>query len=91
MEFEWGEAKRLSNLAKHLIDFRDAVRLFAGPHTIQRSDRYSEERWIATGLVDGRLVAVVFTYRGHRVRLISARPAGRRERQAYRQIYPGGG
>jgi uncharacterized protein (DUF4415 family) len=31
MLFEWDEEKRQSNLAKHYIDFRDAVRVFDGP------------------------------------------------------------
>ena len=31
MLFEWDERKRLINLAKHLIDFRDAIRIFEGP------------------------------------------------------------
>jgi uncharacterized DUF497 family protein len=30
MLFEWDESKRKSNLAKHLIDFQDALRIFDG-------------------------------------------------------------
>lgn len=28
MDFEWDEAKRLSNLEDHKVDFRDAVQIF---------------------------------------------------------------
>jgi len=31
MFFEWDETKRQANLAKHLIDFADAVKVFEGP------------------------------------------------------------
>ena len=31
MQFEWDEAKRRENIAKHGIDFRDAVTMWNGP------------------------------------------------------------
>ncbi len=31
MLFEWDESKRQANLAKHHIDFQDAIRIFDGP------------------------------------------------------------
>jgi uncharacterized DUF497 family protein len=31
MLFEWDESKRQSNLAKHHIDFQDALRILEGP------------------------------------------------------------
>jgi uncharacterized DUF497 family protein len=31
MLFEWDESKRQSNLAKHHIDFQDAIRIFENP------------------------------------------------------------
>ena len=31
MRFEWDESKRRANLAKHLVDFQDAARIFDGP------------------------------------------------------------
>jgi len=38
MPFEWDENKRLANLAKHHIDFRDTQQVFDGP-VFERSDR----------------------------------------------------
>ena len=47
------------------------------------SRRSGEMRWAALGLVGSRLYHVVFTERGDRTRIISLRPASRRERSRY--------
>jgi uncharacterized DUF497 family protein len=45
-----------------------------------------EERWITLGRdVLGRLVVLVYTWRGESVRLISARPATARETTQYEE------
>jgi len=38
MAFEWDAAKQTANLAKHGIDFRDAVQMFEGP-VLEKIDR----------------------------------------------------
>ena len=82
MEFEWDEAKRTSNLLKHGLDFADVERLDWTTARIERDHRfeYGEDRFIAVGALDGRLVAVAFTPRGNVTRVVSMRPASRRER-----------
>ncbi|MFZ0890154.1 MAG: BrnT family toxin [Candidatus Binataceae bacterium] len=90
MAFEWDAAKNAASIAKHGIDFEDAIRIFEGP-VLERADQrreYGEMRTIAFGVVDGRELAVVFTMRGGRRRIISARKAHSRERKAYREAYP---
>lgn len=57
--FQWDEEKRRANLAKHGIDFDDAIRIFQGPIIVNRSDRDGEERWIGVGSAEGRIIAVV--------------------------------
>jgi len=43
-----------------------------------------EERWITLGRnALGRIIVVVYTWRGENVRLISARPATAREKRQY--------
>jgi uncharacterized protein len=61
--FEWNEQKRELNLAKHGIDFDNAIEVFYGPIILRRSDRNNEERWTALGYSDNRLLLVVFTQR----------------------------
>jgi uncharacterized DUF497 family protein len=82
MEFEWDEAKRAANLAKHGLDFADVERLDWTSARIERDHRfdYGEDRFIAVGALDGALVAVAFTPRGDITRIVSMRPASRRER-----------
>lgn len=83
--FEWDDTKRRANVAKHGIDFVDAVEVFADPKQITyRSTLYTgEERYISIGMSKGNLIAVVFTRRETRLRIISARAARRNERERY--------
>ncbi len=90
MVFEWDAAKNAANLAKHGIDFEDAIGIFDGPVLERPDDRrdYGEPRIIAFGAVEDRELAVVYTIRGTHRRIISARRAHRHERKAYRNAYP---
>jgi uncharacterized protein len=82
--FDWDERKSELNLAKHGIDFDDAIKVFYGPILLRRSDRNDEERWIAIGHSEDRLIAVVFTRRKDIIRIISARRARKNEEREYR-------
>lgn len=86
-EFEWDEAKRVANVVKHNFDFRDAERVFAGPHREFDTTRPGEERKLATALLDGRWVTLVFTWRNTKRRIISMRRAREDERDVYRQLH----
>lgn len=44
---------------------------------------WHEDRRRIVGLVDARVLVVIYTYRGDVIRLISARPANKRETSAY--------
>ena len=85
MDFEWDEAKRRANILKHGIDFVDAANIFEG-RFIEIQDRrrdYREVRMIASGELENRVIRLVYTWRGDRRRIISARRAKRNERRAY--------
>jgi uncharacterized DUF497 family protein len=88
--FEWDAAKSAGNIAKHRIDFNDAVRIFEGPVLKQIDNRrdYGEERVAVTEVVMGLELFVVYTVRGDNRRIISARRASRYERDAYYRAYP---
>jgi uncharacterized protein (DUF4415 family) len=60
LEFEWDEPKRLSNIAKHDVDFRDAIVFFENPHVVEDA-RFAgnEQRWLAIGTIDNRYVTTV--------------------------------
>lgn len=86
MKFEWDEAKRLSNIQKHGVDFHEATAVFRDSSAVEFIDEredYDEERIISIGLAASGLLVVVSTERNDHHRLISARPANRIEARAY--------
>ena len=87
--FEWDDQKCELNLAKHGIDFDNAIEVFYGPIILRRSDRNNEERWTALGYSDNRLIVVVFARRADVIRIISARRARKNEEREYRNAEVG--
>jgi uncharacterized DUF497 family protein len=93
-DFEWDPAKALSNLRKHGVSFDLAATVFLDALALSVYDaanNQDEERWFTLGFDgSGRLLAVAHTYQEMasdrvRMRIISARPATRRERRAYEE------
>lgn len=82
--FEWDEAKRIANLDKRALDFADAVAVFDGRVRLGVPARHAaEDRVLSVGELEGIFVTLVWTWRGDKRRIISARRARREERQAY--------
>jgi uncharacterized DUF497 family protein len=83
MDFEWDEAKALKNETKHGLSFSKARQSFFNPGVDIPDTRkdYGEDRINRCGrLDDGSPVVICFTIRARKIRLISARPAKREER-----------
>lgn len=88
MEFEWDGTKNHANIRKHGVSFETARRIFEQLHLTGLDVRrdYGEDRYISVGEMDGVAVVVVaHTEREGRTRLISARPASKREREAWHE------
>jgi uncharacterized DUF497 family protein len=87
MGFEWDHNKATSNLKKHGIDFADAVTVFDDLNAVTINDPdHNEERFVTIAMdAYGRILVVVYTWRGNVVRLISARKATKYERKQYRE------
>ena len=88
MEFEWDEFKNQANIRKHGVSFDAVQRIFEGPILTRQDLRrdYGEERCISIGRAGSVVLIVVdHTLRNGRTRPISARPACRKERKAYRE------
>lgn len=85
MIFEWDENKRLRNLDKHSIDFQDAELFFESNPICFKDSRkdYGEERFVAFGTIEGRVIITAYTYREDTIRIISMRKANARERRLY--------
>lgn len=85
VRFEWNDDKRLANLKRHGIDFRDVYRVFDFDRFLLEDDRYDygEQRWISFGLLFGEVVAVTHTETDEVIRIISARKAEKHEEERY--------
>jgi hypothetical protein len=88
--FEWDETKRLATLQKHGIDFLDLGRFFASRHVVAEARSDDESRLLAIGELNGLVIAVVFTERNGRKRIITARRARRYEREDFWALHAGG-
>ena len=89
-DFEWDPAKALSNLRKHGVSFDQAATVFLDAQALTVYDAASshgEERWFTLGFdASAKLLAVAHTYQDiepgrARMRIISARPATKREEE----------
>ncbi|HEV7458559.1 MAG TPA: BrnT family toxin [Roseococcus sp.] len=88
LAFEWDEAKRLSNLAKHGLDFLDADLVLDGPHLLTEARTVNGEvRYLAIGVITDRHVAMIFTERDGAIRVISLRKARQREREQHEAAF----
>lgn len=87
MAYQWDSDKAIANLRKHGVDFADAVAILSDDIAITVQDeRFDEERFITIGMDGlGRVIVVVYTWRGNDIRLISARPATRAECRQYEE------
>jgi uncharacterized protein len=87
MDYQWDPNKAKSNLKKHGVRFADAVSVFEDENAITIEDEHeSENRFITIGKdILLRILVVVYTFRGHIIRIISARKATARERKIYEE------
>jgi uncharacterized DUF497 family protein len=87
MNFEWNEEKRMSNIAKHRIDFIDARAVFYDTCRVTVTDNrcdYGEIRENTVGMLESQIIATVtHTDRNGITRIISARQASKKERNLY--------
>ena len=90
MQFECDDAKNRENCDKHGISFEEVRPLFATDYAVEYDGDRDEDRFIAIGPVDARLVFVVFTEpSSETIRIISARDATLREARRYRAYKEG--
>ncbi|MCY3939203.1 MAG: BrnT family toxin [Chloroflexi bacterium] len=95
MQWIWDQAKSEANLRTHGLSFEAAVFVFDDPMSATREDPYPhEQRWRTIGMVGTQVVMVVHTWpdldteTGEAIgRIVSARKATRREREAYEEGY----
>jgi uncharacterized DUF497 family protein len=85
-QFEWDDDKATENLRLHGVSFEEATLAIRDPFSIEWLDMreaYDEERVVLVGMSQGQLLTVIYTERGVRSRIISARKATRHEQDDY--------
>ena len=88
MRMTFDPAKSRINHQKHDIDLADVEGVFFDDMALTREDRdHPEERFVTLGMDGfGRLVVVVYTYRGEdEIRVISSRLAQPHEHRDYEE------
>jgi uncharacterized DUF497 family protein len=87
--FEWDKQKAITNLRKHGVSFDEARTVFSDPFARIFDDpehSLDEMREIIIGQsITQRLLIVSFAERGAAIRIISARPATKREQRDYEE------
>jgi uncharacterized protein len=83
--FEWDESKAKENKSKHGISFADTFAVFDDPNAVTVGDfQRGEQRYVTVGMdAFGRILVVVYMWRGEDIRIISARKAVRYEVRQY--------
>ena len=90
MEFQWDAEKAEANVRKHGVRFEEAVTVFSDPLSMTFADpaRSTEEhRFLLIGRAEsgGTLVVVHAEVDDDSIRIISARPATRREKKLHEE------
>ena len=87
--YEWDSTKEAINIKKHGIDFDTAILVFEDDFRLEWYDKAHsgiEDRYNTIGMVHDVLF-VVYTERGEKTRIISARLATKTERRRYYDYY----
>lgn len=83
-DFEYDDAKSISNLKKHGIDFIAAQKLWVDPELIELQVKIENEpRFLVIGLIANKHWSAVITYRSSAIRIISVRRSRKKEVALY--------
>ena len=89
LQFAWDARKAAANQRKHGVSFAEAATAFGDPLSLTIPDpdhSQDEDRFLLIGRSTRQhLVVVAHAERGDTIRILSARPASRRERIAYEE------
>ena len=89
MEFEADPVKAAQNFKKHKVSFEEAASIFGDAMELTFPDpdhSVGEVRWLSFGMSSGgRVLAVIYTGRRGKIRLVSARVATKHERKIYEE------
>jgi uncharacterized DUF497 family protein len=89
-DFEWDEGNIKKNWERHGVSHIECEEIFFNkPIIVKKDELHStrEDRYFVLGKTDtGRMLFIVFTLRGNKIRIISARDMNRKEKIIYEKI-----
>jgi uncharacterized DUF497 family protein len=87
VDYEWDPKKAASNRRKHNVDFADAALVLEDEFAVTiEDDDPDEKRFVTIGMdALARILVVIYTWRGEKIRIISARDATPGERREYEE------
>jgi hypothetical protein len=86
MRYSYDPKKRVANLKKHGLDFKDARQVIESERTVTFEDRrfdYGEQRFVTLGVLRDIVVVIATTETDEEIRVISMRKAERHEKEIY--------
>ncbi len=84
MEFEYDPKKSRANKKKHGIDFEEIQILWEDPERLEIPAKTEDEkRYFIIGKIEDKVWSLVITYRGEKIRIISARRSHKSESRLY--------
>jgi uncharacterized protein len=87
--FDWDKGNKQKNWEKHQVDYTECEQVFFNkPLLLSEDPQHSaqEKRYYVLGRSDiHRPLFIVFTIRGNKIRVISARDQSKKERNIYEQ------
>ncbi|HEX9687722.1 MAG TPA: BrnT family toxin [Thermoanaerobaculia bacterium] len=85
--FDWGTGNVEKNWIKHAVRYTECEEVFSRePVVVPARERpgFRERRFVVLGRTAlGRQLSIAFTFRGDRIRVVSARDMNRKERREY--------
>ena len=85
--FDWDEGNRNKNWLRHKATNEESEQIFYNQPLVVFEDKkhsQKEKRLVAYGVTDeGRKLTAVFTIRGDKIRIVSARDQNKKERRTY--------
>ncbi len=86
LEFDWDKGNLEKSWLKHGVSQKESEEAFLDYLALISDDpthSQIEARWLLLGKTNNKLLAIIFTLRNKKIRVISARPMGSKERQKY--------
>lgn len=85
MDFEYDPSKSQANREKHGVSLEEAKKIWGVPGVEVKAATIDEPRYLRVGKLEGKFYSCIYTVRGTKIRLISARRSRKEEEKIYEE------